>query len=551
MRIRPTTIGPCCLLLMAGCTTLTVSKVSPRDQDPPRGLVYSLPKKFLLVEPQPDGTMNVGFRFLPDPENTYAIHARTILANHTLDIQLTEEGFLKTVTWNPDATQAATEAIAAAAALASGELKQRSERKKEKEAAKQKQQEEIQTAFKTALTSAQSTVDTEEGNVKTQQGEVARLESDLRVLEFKLDQQTTRLTALNPGSLTYDTDKAASETAIEETNREIFAKKEEISLARGKLTASEQALAQAQATLQRSRTMGTFGLDPASVFSMLVRGAASPANVPGGALADGTTKEVWGALLYEVQEGQKPKKPQESKKGQASSQPAPGDKDRAQVRLVRVDLQGPKDQDQQGPFDTSAVPTKKPPEFEWKLSIEGSAVLYRPESLPEVRSAKATMDTTDTAYQHHRGLAEPETDPDRKTKLEDKARAAHLEHKLAKQKYERIKKQAEDRPWELIVRSLDQDIENFNEVEDFGLGYLTNEEGNVPGLLSKHIKWLDKRRVLVLIPKLVTLPDSVDESQAPSPGRYYLGLTLSTEAQSTGQDEQADGHAGRVLFEIR
>ena len=95
------------LPLIGGCVSIVKSTPATKTS---KGLRYSLPVPVLQVTPQPDGTMSIDVLYLPDPKNTYAINAYSFLGNYTLDVH-TKNGILETVSFNPDSTGVATQAI--------------------------------------------------------------------------------------------------------------------------------------------------------------------------------------------------------------------------------------------------------------------------------------------------------------------------------------------------------------------------------------------------------------------------------------------------------
>ncbi len=88
------------LPLLGGCVTVLDAKKATATSE---GYRYSLPVPVLQVTPQSDGTMALEVLYLPDPNNTYAVQAKSLLGAHTLDVK-TKNGLLDTVSFNTDAT---------------------------------------------------------------------------------------------------------------------------------------------------------------------------------------------------------------------------------------------------------------------------------------------------------------------------------------------------------------------------------------------------------------------------------------------------------------
>ena len=96
------------------CTTIEVRRVTGNE----KGIRYCLPQKFLLVKPNPDGTVTITPESLPDPTQMYAVHTETWFAKHKLEVHLTEEGLLKKVTSERDDTAVPAKLIESAGNIA-------------------------------------------------------------------------------------------------------------------------------------------------------------------------------------------------------------------------------------------------------------------------------------------------------------------------------------------------------------------------------------------------------------------------------------------------
>jgi hypothetical protein len=168
------------ILLMNACTTFNVHKVKNNPEndksEPAKGLVYYLPKTFLRVTPDASGKVTAKFEYLPDPDNAYYIKSDSYLSKHTLDIQLTKEGFLKEVNWDPDSTAVAQEAIKTASEF--GQQYLTLEQEKEKE---------FIDAKKAAITSAEGKVNEIREKIKSFEVEIDKLNSQLRTKVYERD----------------------------------------------------------------------------------------------------------------------------------------------------------------------------------------------------------------------------------------------------------------------------------------------------------------------------------------------------------------------------
>lgn len=138
-------IGMVLIIWSPGCTRITVTKVDPSmqatkedSQSQVAGQRFSLPRPYIQVTPQTDGSISADIIYLPDPDHTYAIDSSTFLANNTLDVT-TEGGIIKSVNWTGDSSAVVQAAITSAGNVASGILQ-----------AEQKQKTDQQTKEETA-----------------------------------------------------------------------------------------------------------------------------------------------------------------------------------------------------------------------------------------------------------------------------------------------------------------------------------------------------------------------------------------------------------------
>jgi hypothetical protein len=107
MSLRTAGLVALSLPLLAGCVTTLESK---RAIDGAEGLTYALPIPILKVTPKGDGTMAVEVLYIPDPANTYTVQAHSYLGGYTFQVK-TNQGLLDTVTFSPDGTAVAQQAI--------------------------------------------------------------------------------------------------------------------------------------------------------------------------------------------------------------------------------------------------------------------------------------------------------------------------------------------------------------------------------------------------------------------------------------------------------
>ena len=159
----------CVALALSGCiTTMDVQKVKSAQQ---LGIQYSLPVPILQVCPGPAGTIAVQEIYLPDQDNRYGISAKTYAAKFNLNVELTKEGFLKKLNWNPDSTAVAEKVAESAGNIAKAKIEADAKAaeevaKKEAEAAKTR---------KDALATAEKAVNDAEADLRVAAATLAAL----------------------------------------------------------------------------------------------------------------------------------------------------------------------------------------------------------------------------------------------------------------------------------------------------------------------------------------------------------------------------------------
>ena len=159
----------CVALALSGCiTTMDVQKVKSAQQ---LGIQYSLPVPILQVCPGPAGTIAVQEIYLPDQDNRYGISAKTYAAKFNLNVELTKEGFLKKLDWNPDSTAVAEKVAESAGNIAKAKIEADAKAaeevaKKEAEAAKTR---------KDALATAEKAVNDAEADLRVAAATLAAL----------------------------------------------------------------------------------------------------------------------------------------------------------------------------------------------------------------------------------------------------------------------------------------------------------------------------------------------------------------------------------------
>ena len=105
-------------ILLVGCADLTVRSVTDGKDATVVGVRYYLPKPYLQVTPQADGTISVDVVYLPDKSRAYAIDTSSKLSSYTFQVSRDEKGLLTAIEYKASTAaigqQVATSAGAAA-----------------------------------------------------------------------------------------------------------------------------------------------------------------------------------------------------------------------------------------------------------------------------------------------------------------------------------------------------------------------------------------------------------------------------------------------------
>jgi hypothetical protein len=100
---------------------MTVTKVTPKNVVTVTGVRYSLPKPFIQVVPQADGTIAVDVIYLPDSNNTYAIDTSSSMSSYTFQVALDQNGMLSAVEFKKN-TSVVGQQVAASAGTAAAQV---------------------------------------------------------------------------------------------------------------------------------------------------------------------------------------------------------------------------------------------------------------------------------------------------------------------------------------------------------------------------------------------------------------------------------------------
>ena len=105
----------CLSMALTSCAYMTVSRVDLDAEKPVSGLRYSLPKPFIQVVPQADGTVNVSVVYLPDSKNTYAIDTTSFMSSYAFQVSLDQNGLLNAVEFKQNTSAVGQQAAATSA----------------------------------------------------------------------------------------------------------------------------------------------------------------------------------------------------------------------------------------------------------------------------------------------------------------------------------------------------------------------------------------------------------------------------------------------------
>jgi hypothetical protein len=106
------------IIFLANCADLKVTKVTNSNNASVKGIRYYLPKPYLQVTPQADGTILVDVIYLPDKSQAYAIDASSQLSSYTFQASRDEKGILTAIEYKASTTAVGQQLAASAGAAA-------------------------------------------------------------------------------------------------------------------------------------------------------------------------------------------------------------------------------------------------------------------------------------------------------------------------------------------------------------------------------------------------------------------------------------------------
>lgn len=200
--------SPCSILalivLLSGCTTTLSGKPATKDTT---GIRYSLPAPHIFLNPQPDGTVVVEVRYLPDPQNTYSLNLSSYLSTATFKVELVD-GMLTQVSLDSDSSKIPAESVAAATELQKARM----------------------TAAEKAAEAKKQEADAEKAVIKTAAELIRAQEEKIALLEAKL-----AFAEKNPGTL--------EENAIRALKLEISQERVVLTQLQARLTSAQSGVA--------------------------------------------------------------------------------------------------------------------------------------------------------------------------------------------------------------------------------------------------------------------------------------------------------------------
>jgi hypothetical protein len=123
------------IVTLTGCTHVVVERIKPdTDASAVRGQRFSLPRPYIQVTPQADGSVVAEVVYMPDPDHTYAIHSYSIFATNALEVITENSGIIKSVNWTADSSAVVAGAITSTGTVTGTLLQAEQKQKQEAQA---------------------------------------------------------------------------------------------------------------------------------------------------------------------------------------------------------------------------------------------------------------------------------------------------------------------------------------------------------------------------------------------------------------------------------
>ncbi|MDB6027448.1 MAG: hypothetical protein JWM68_3671 [Verrucomicrobiales bacterium] len=324
------------LLFIVGCANITVTKVTPKNQAKVTGIRYSLPKPFIQVTPQADGSASVDVVYLPDSDETYAIDTSGWLSSSTFQVALDSGGLLSAVEFKQN-----TSAVGQQLALSSG--------------AATAQIYNLQAA-QTAV--AQAALNTAQGSTDTATAARNALQAQLGVDTKILDKKTADNAAIQKDPNATQSQKDAAAKAVSDAQAAVNKDTGDLAQAEAKFEITQQVLDRARTTAQASSVT-------ASAASPIATSAPTPSTSGFGPQAWAplplyNLPEKYGAVLFAVKE-------------------TPNDNDPRAGKLDLLAVNGP-DKTQQSTFETAftgvGAPSLLPQNMRYPAGAKNAIFLF-------------------------------------------------------------------------------------------------------------------------------------------------------------------------------
>jgi hypothetical protein len=98
------------IFVLNGCTTTMCGGPTANNKS---GIRYALPAPHIFMNPQPDGTVTVEVKYLPDPNNTYTLSIDSYFSSATFDVQM-NNGMLTKLSLDTDSSAIPNKAVTTA-----------------------------------------------------------------------------------------------------------------------------------------------------------------------------------------------------------------------------------------------------------------------------------------------------------------------------------------------------------------------------------------------------------------------------------------------------
>jgi hypothetical protein len=172
-------------LMGAGCSTsTTIVKIDPATPGTAVGQRFALPSRYVLMEPQVDGSVAAKYVFLPDDANTFAVSGKSFLTKNVVSVTV-ESGILKMVSSKSYATEVPSQIATTAGAARADEVTTTLAEATTKQTAEKKLKDEI-AAAELAVKQAEAKLAIAIAAVNGDETKLIAFRGDVEVAKLKL-----------------------------------------------------------------------------------------------------------------------------------------------------------------------------------------------------------------------------------------------------------------------------------------------------------------------------------------------------------------------------